>query len=199
MAAKAQEQNKPIPNENEEKGKTLVNANGDITKLVEWATVGANSIEDLEQLFADEGVSYSDGSEVTGEFRVVTAAEKQLWCQRVSGNPAFVIKWDNRSGDKGDYVTIHLFVAGHGKFIVNDGSKAGMCGQLSRIESERLRANPEMNATHARVGVKVGRGIVKNDDFYYDDRNGKAIKKAEMNLVPPEHCKLANPTWRFEF
>lgn len=193
MAAKTQEENTPIS----EPGKSLTNKDGEITKLIEWATVDANSIEELERVFQSEGVSYSDGNEVTGDFRVITASEKQLFLPRVQGCPVFVIKWENRESATGSYVTVHLFIEGHGKFILNDGSKVGICGQLSRIESERLHQNPDILATHARAGVKVARGIVKNDDFYYDTRTGKAIKKGEE--VPEEFRAKANPTWKFEF
>ena len=49
--------------------KPLRNADGSITKLTEFATADINSVEELETLFGSQGVSYSRGEEVTGDYK----------------------------------------------------------------------------------------------------------------------------------
>lgn len=181
--------------ENSKPGKELVNKNGEITKLTEWATVDANSIEDLIELFGEAGVSYSTGEEVTGDYRVIPGDAKQLWAKAFTGKRTFVVRWQFHTPDNGnEFVTMHLFIDGAGKFIVNDGAKSGMYGQLSRITSERVRQGQPEDRAHA--GLLAERGIIQNKPFQFDKRTGKAIRKGDD--VPAEFRGDSHPTWKFD-
>ena len=192
MATKTQDEN----NTNSTTTKDLVNKDGTITALTEWATADVNSVDDLIALFGEQGVQYSTGEEVTGDYKVITGDEKQAFCKRVVGKRLAVVKWAFRPGQNdSEYVTMHLVIDGAGKFILNDGSKGGMCGQLSLITSGRLNQNWPEDRAHA--GLLVERGIKANKTFEYDTRTGKAIKRDED--VPVEFRATSRQTFSFEF
>lgn len=192
---------------NTPKSKDLVNKDGQPTKLVEWATMEVDSVDEMVKLFGKQGVSYSSGEELTGDYKLITGDEKQLFLQRVQGSNTFCVQWAFRtpSGKTGgrEFVSVHVIIDGHGKFIVNDSAKGGFYGQLSDITSHRLEnGQTEREAT---TGLHAARGFKPNQPFYF--RSGppghpllnKAIPRAELDEVPAEYKELAKPTWRLEF
>lgn len=186
---------------NAPKSKDLVNKDGQPTKLVEWATMEVDSVDQMIELFGEQGVSYSSGEEITGDYQLVTGDEKQLFLQRVQGARAFCVQWAFRTptGKSGgrEFVSVHVIIDGHGKFIVNDSAKGGFYGQLSDITSHRTaNGKTEREAT---TGLLAGRGFKANKPFYFDTRTNKAIPRADLADVPEEFRELAKPTWRLEF
>lgn len=183
---------------NTKEKKDLVNvSDGKVTKLTEWATKDVNSVDEMIALFGENGVEYSRGEELTDDFRVVTGDEKPLFMKKILGCRLFCVRWEFYNGDNGEFVAVHALIEGHGKFIFNDGAKSGVYGQLSNITSKRLANNQPFDRAHS--GLEVPRGIIQNKPFFYDDRTGKAIKKADLDNIPEEHKKPAKPTYRFQF
>jgi hypothetical protein len=193
VATKTQDEN----NTNSMPTKDLVNKDGTITALTEWATADVQNVDDLIALFGEQGVTYSTGEELTGDYKVITGDEKQAFCKRIIGKRLAVVKWAFRDGQQHntEFVTMHLIIDGVGKIIVNDGAKSGMYGQLSRITTERLGQGWASDRAHA--GLLVDRGIKQNKTFQYDTRTGKAIKKGED--VPDEFQGTSHPSYSFEF
>lgn len=189
MAAKAQEETNPKT----EPERGLAVKSGQITELTEWATSEVNSVEEMVALFGEQGVSYSAGEELTGDFQLVTGDKKLLFCKQAAGKPAFVVKWrfNDGSNDR-EYVTMHLVIDGLGKFILNDGAITGMYGQLRKLTDSR-KAN---GITPDNGGLLVSSGIVMNKPYDYDTRTGKAIKRGED--VPAEFRERARDTFRFD-
>lgn len=184
--------------------KDITNKDGEVTKLIEWATQDVENVDDLIALFGSQGVAYSTGGEITGDYQVITGNEKQLFAERVVGKRLFVVKWEFYPGQRKDteFVAMHMLIDGIGKFIVNDGAKSGMYGQLSKITSQRISQG--VSDSHAKTGLLVERGIRKNDPFQYDTRSGKALKKDgtdkdSENFVPEEFRATSHPTWSFVF
>jgi hypothetical protein len=176
--------------------KDIVNKNGEITKLTEWATAEANSIEDLERIFGEAGVSYSAGEEVTGDYQVISGDEKPLWAERVIGKRLFAVRWEFHPGDFGpdsEFVTIYLLVEGAGKFIVNDGSKSGMYAQLRKITDTRIDNGQPEDRAHA--GLKVERGLKKSKPFFFNEQTKKAWKDGEDEKLK----RPVRPTFGFVF
>jgi hypothetical protein len=195
-----------------EQGKSLTNKDGSFTKLTEWATADVQSVEDAIALFGDQGVSYSTGQEITGDYKLITKDEKQAFLKRVAGVKTFVVRWQFNNGDVGEFASVYCVIDGFGKYIINDGSKGGMYGQLSKITSTRI----EQGITDGRekAGVLAERGFKMNNIFFYDDRTGKALNRTQLETLSDENCdckkvekkhtgeahkKQANPTWRLEF
>lgn len=183
-------------NTNSNTTKDLVNKDGTITALTEWATADVSSVDDLIALFGEQGVSYSTGEELTGDYQVITGDEKQAFCQRIIGKRLAVVKWVFREGEgNSEYVTMHLVIDGAGKFIMNDGAKGGMYGQLSRVTTERIANGQPEDRAHA--GLVVDRGIKANKTFQYDTRTGTAIRRGDD--VPEEYRGTSRPTYSFQF
>lgn len=193
----------PKSNSTDEPTKDLVNRDGSFTKLTEFATKEVDSVEAAIELFGEQGVAYSSGEEVTGDYQLVNKDEKQAFLTRVAGKRVFIVRWEFHDGDKGEFATLYCIIDGSGKFIVNDGAKGGIYGQLSKITSTRLESG--VKGGNEMAGCLVNRGFRRNNDFYY--RTGpeghkdinKAIPRAQLNDVPNEHKKMAAPTWRLEF
>jgi len=179
--------------------KDLANKDGSVTKMVELATQDVESVEELVALFDSSGVKYTSGEELTGDFKFITGDEKQLFLERVQGREVFCISWQFRTPENGtrEYVSVHVFVDGHGKFIVNDSAQGGFYGQLSDITSQRLEQGWE--DSRARAGLHAARGFKKNPPFFYDDRTKKAIPRDQLESIPAEHKHQAKPTWRLVF
>ncbi len=185
-----------------QKTKDLTNKDNSVTKLIEWATVNADSIEDMEALFSESGVSYSSGEELGGEYRLVTGDEKQAFLNRISGAPLFVVKWEFRVPDSGnkEYVSAHILVQGFGKFVINDGSKTGLYGQLSELTARRIAQG--IDDSHAKAGLKAGRGFKKGAEYWYNTATNKAIPKGEMDDFekhPKNKREKGHPIWKLEF
>lgn len=174
--------------------KDLENKDGNMTKLTEWATQEADSVDDMIALFSEQGVSYSTGEEVTGGYKLITADEKVAFLRRIVGKRLFAARWQFRESSTGTYVTVHIIVDDAGKFIVNDSSKTGFFGQLDEITSTRIRNGQD--ESHAMAGLLVERGIKENKPYEYDTRSGKAIPRGEE--VPKQFRAAAKPTFRFE-
>lgn len=179
------------------KGKSLLNADGNVTKLTEWATADVDSVEDAIRVFGEQGVSYTAGEEIVGDYKLISRDEKQLFMERISGRHLFVVRWEFREGNTGEYVSAYIIVDGMGKFIINDGSKGGIYGQLSRTTSTRIAQG--MSNGNEKAGLDVRKGVKKNDPYFYDDRTGKSIPRSALDEIPAEHKKAAAPSWRFEF
>lgn len=200
--------------------KDLRNKDGEITKLVEFATMEANSIEDMIELFGKNGVSYSTGGELTGDYTLITGDEKQLFLKRVQGRRTMCVQWEFRTPQSGanrrEFVSVHVIIEGHGKFIVNDSSKGGFYGQLSDLTSKRLETG--QTERESKTGVLAERGFKPNKPFYFrcgpkkgdtlpdgtiatedhPDLN-KAIPRNEVDSVPAQFKEEAKPTWKLEF
>jgi hypothetical protein len=185
------------------KSKDLKNKDGQPTKLVEWATMDANSVDEMIELFGTSGVSYSSGEEITGDYTLVTGDEKQLFLQRVQGRRVFCVQWEFRTpagkatASTREFVSVHVVIDGHGKFIVNDSAKGGFYGQLSEITSKRIETGK--SDRESKTGLLAQRGFKPNKPFFFDVRTGKAIPRADMDTVPEEHREQAKPTWKLEF
>lgn len=195
--------------------KDLVNKDGTVTKLVELATADVNSVEDLIGVFGDQGVVYSKGEEVTGDYRLVTGAEKQLFLEKVQGARVGVVKWNfiNNPGQR-EFVAVHVIIDGFGKFILNDSSQGGFYGQLSKITTKRLESDVPWDRAH--TGLIAEGGFKKNNEFYFRTacpthkdgkgsncdicaRIGKAIPRSEVDDVPAAQKEKARPTWSLIF
>lgn len=204
--------------------KDLVNKDGTVTKLVEMATAEVNSVEDLIQVFSEQGVEYSRGEEVTGDYRLISGAEKQLFLEKVQGQKVGIVKWQfiNKPGQR-EFVALHCVIDGFGKFILNDSSQGGIYGDLSKITTTRLRQGMSFDRAHA--GVIVDGGFKKNNEFYFrtmcsehsiampggkykhneqDDCTmcsgiGRAIPRSEVEDVPSAEKEKARPTWSLNF
>jgi hypothetical protein len=175
--------------------KSLTNKDGNVTKLTEFATMNANSVDDLVNMFGEQGVAYSTGEETNGGYRFISADEKVAFFRRVIGKRLFVVRWEFRTSSTGDYVTMHMVIDGAGKFIANDSSKTGMYGQLSDITSTRQANNVEESRSMA--GALVQRGVKENAPYEYDTTTNRAIGKDSD--VPKANRAWAKPTFRFEF
>jgi hypothetical protein len=185
------------------KSKDLKNKDGEPTKLVEWATMDANSVDEMIALFGESGVSYSSGEEITGDYKLITGDEKQLFLQRVQGRRTFCVQWEFRTpagkatASTREFVSVHVVIDGHGKFIVNDSAKGGFYGQLSDITSRRIDTGK--SDRESKTGLLATRGFKPNKPFYFDTRTNKAIPRDELENIPEEFRQEAKPTWRLEF
>ncbi len=183
------------------KSKDLTNKDGQPTKLVEWATMDVDSIDDMIELFGTSGVSYSSGEELTGDYQLITGDEKQLFLQRVQSRRVFCVQWEFRTPASGnnrrEFVSVYVIIDGHGKFIVNDSSKGGFYGQLSELTSKRIDTGK--TEREAKTGLLAERGFKPNKPFFFDTRTSKAIPRNDLASVPDEFKEEAKPTWRLEF
>lgn len=197
--------NQPVPTT--PKTKDLRNADGEITKLVEWATMDVDSVDDMIALFGEKGVAYSTGEEITGDYQLITGDEKQLFLQRVQGCRTMCVQWAFRTPSSGnnkrEFVSVHVIIDTKGKYIVNDSAKGGFYGQLSDVTNHRLSTGKSEREAH--TGLLAERGFKPNKPFYFrtgpegHENIGKAIPRNELNDVPEEHREVAKPTWRLEF
>jgi hypothetical protein len=210
----------PGTNSPSKKEKDLVNKDGQPTKLVEWATMDVSSVDEMIALFGESGVSYSSGEELTGDYTLITGDEKQLFLQRVQGRRTFCVQWEFRTPQTGnnrrEFVSVHVIIDGHGKYIVNDSSKGGFYGQLSDLTSKRIENGK--TEREAKTGVLAERGFKPNKPFFF--RSGpkkgdtlpdgtvatedhpmlnKAIPRNDLDSVPERFREAAKPTWRLEF
>lgn len=201
MAAKAQS-----PAENDAPagtvGKDLVNKDGRVTELIEWATQSASSPEDILDKFAEAGIPVSSGSELTGDYVVVHGEEKARWCSAHVGQRLMVVQWHFYEG-KGDseFAAMHI-VSNAGKFIVNDGATGGMYGQLRRITDIREQNDEKAAANRtSTAGLMVAGGLRQNKPFMYSISQKCAIPKRELDDVekwPMSDREESRPTWSFD-
>ena len=180
-------------------GKTLVNQDGSVTKLIEWATQNLASPEEALDFFMQSGVEVSSGEELTGEYALVPGGEKQTWMQNHAGKRLFLPQWNFYNGDNGEFAAFHV-IADDGKFIINDGTSTGIYHQLRQITDRREAADPGyVGKRTSTAGLMVPRGVRRKADFWYDDRTKTAIPKKELENIPAEFKKKANPVWQFDF
>lgn len=184
-------------------GKELLNKDGKVTKLIEWATENASSPEEMLDLFMAEGLDVSHGEEITGDYTVIHSEEKQRWCDAHVGQRIFAVQWNfwDGQGDQGEFVSIHI-VTPAGKFIVNDSAKGGMYGQLRQITDRREAANPEAASKRtSTAGLMIAGGLRRNKTFFYSATTKKAIPKAELGDFkkwPEDDRNQSKPTWAFD-
>jgi hypothetical protein len=188
-------------------GKDLVNKDESVTELIEWATESALNPEQMLDMFIEQGVGVSHGEELTGDYQVIHGDEKVAFLRRVLGERLFVVQWHFYDGDTGEFVAIHV-VLDSGKYILNDSAKSGIYGQLRSITDRRENADPKAAAKRtSTAGLMVARGIREKKPFYYyfnpddrnDQRNNKAISKADLEGTPDKYRKLSNPVFQFDF
>lgn len=183
-------------------GKSLRNKDGSVTELIEWATAGHASPEEILDAFLEADIPVSTGEEITGDYRVITSGDKTEWCSKHVGTPLFVVQWHFYEGDNGEFVAMHI-VSALGKFIVNDGAKGGMYGQLRKITDEREEADPTTAIKRtSTAGAQALKGLKANSKFWYNTDTGKSIPKRELEnteLHPMNKRKESNQTWSFDW
>jgi hypothetical protein len=192
-------------------GKDLLNKDGTVTQLIEWATQSAASPEEIMDMFLEEGINVSHGQEITGDYVVVHGEEKPAWCTKHEGVRLFVVVWHFYESATGEFEASHI-ISPAGKFIVNDSSKGGMYGQLKKITDFRESQDPEAAAKRtSTAGLMVAGGLRRNKQFYYDTRPrsekpgeehfGRAISNVgleDAEKYPMKFRELAKPTWSFD-
>jgi hypothetical protein len=182
-------------------GKDLVNQDGSVTKLIEWATQENMSPEEIMDMFLESGVPVTHGEELTGDYNVVRGDEKAEWCAKHEGTRLFCVVW-NFYGDEGkEFVSVHI-VSPAGKFILNDSAKGGIYGQLRKItdirEEKDERAATKRTST---AGLMVAGGLRRNKPFFFNTDTGKAIPRIELDdveLHPMAKREQSRPTWSFD-
>ncbi len=183
-------------------GKSLANKDGSVTELIEWATQGDATPEAILDKFMDAGIPVSTGSELTGDYVVVHGDEKAKWCAAHTGQRIMVVKWHFYEGQNDSEFTAMHIVSNAGKFIVNDGAKGGMYGQLRRITD--IREEQDKDAATRRTstaGLMVAGGLRANKTFYYSKAQNCAIPKRELDDVekwPMADREESRPTWSFD-
>lgn len=185
-------------------GKSLRNKDGSVTELMEWATQGMATPEEILDAFLEAEIPVSTGTELTGDYRVVTSEEKTEWCSKHVNTPLFVVQWHfyEGRGDSGEFAAMHI-VSRFGKFIVNDSAKGGMYGQLRKITDEREAADPSTAVKRtSTAGAQAMKGLKANAKFYYDKRTGTAIKRTDLDnieLYPMSEREESRQTWSFDW
>lgn len=193
-------------------GKSLVNKDGRVTQLIEWATETAATPDEIMDMFLQEDVPFSRGEEITGDYTVVHSDAKPEWCSTHVGKKLFVVTWAFYDGvGDSEFAAMHI-VSAFGKFIVNDGSQGGMYGQLRKTTDFREKHDPEAAEKRtSTAGLLAPNGLRANKPFYYDTRPksdkkgeehfGRAIPKRELDnveLYPMAHREQSRPTWSFD-
>ena len=182
-------------------GKDLVNKDGTVTELIEWASQNASTPAEMLDLFEESGVPVSHGEELTGDYTVVRGDEKPEWCAKHEGSRLFIVQWHFYENATGEFAAIHL-VSDAGKFILNDSAKGGLYGQLRKITD--MRENSDSNAATKRTstaGLMVPGGLRRNKPFYFNTSTGKSIPKLELDDVEKHPMALreqSKPTWSFD-
>lgn len=183
-------------------GKELVNKDGSVTKLIEWATQHATTPEEIVDLFAEFDVPVSHGEELTGEYVVVHGEMKEEWCTKHEGVLLALVQWNFYTNATGEFVSFHC-VSSFGKWIVNDSAKGGMYGQLLKLTEIRELKDPESAVKRtSTAGAIAPRGLRRNKPFYYNTETKTAIPRLELDDVvkhPMNKRELSKPTWSFDF
>lgn len=192
-------------------GKSLRNKDGSVTELIQWATQGMATPEEIMDAFLEAEIPISTGTELTGDYRVVTPAEKVEWCSKHVGTPLFVVQWHFYGGRPSEedptrltneFAAMHI-VSAFGKFIVNDSAKGGMYGNLRQITDEREAADPSTAVKRtSTAGAHAMNGLKGNRPFWYNTKTGKSIPKSELDDTvkhPMSDRKESTPTWSFDW
>ncbi len=183
-------------------GKDLVNKDGTVTELIEWATQSDLTPEEMLDRFAEAGVPVSTGTELTGDYVVVHGEEKAAWCSKHVGSRLFVVQWHFYDGEAGnEFAAMHI-VTPAGKFIVNDSARGGMYGQLRRITDVREETDPSTRSNRtSTAGLMVAGGLRANKTFEYSISTKRSIPKADrdnFDKYPREDRAESKPTWQFD-
>lgn len=183
-------------------GKDLLNKDGSVTKLIEWATAELATPEQILDKFLEEGIAVSHGEEITGDYAVVHSEEKVQWCSAHVGQRLMVVTWNFYDGmGDSEFAAMHI-VSRAGKFILNDGAKGGMYGQLRQITDKRELTDPDaLSKRTSTAGLMVAGGLRANKRFWFSKTEGKAIPRIELNDTvtwPMEDREESRPTWSFD-
>lgn len=193
-------------------GKDLLNKDGSVTRLIEWATQSVATPEEIMDMFLQEGAAFSHGEELTGDYVVIHADKKEEWCAKHVGTHLFCVTWNfyDGVGDR-EFAAVHI-ISAFGKFIVNDGSQGGMYGQLRRTTDVREERDPESAVLRtSTAGLDAPRGLRANKKFMFDTRPkstnegeehfGRAIPKRELDDTvkwPMAFREESRQTWSFD-
>lgn len=138
-------------------------------------------IKTFQDAFAVLGDEYipEDYADAYGTgFTVLTKASKG----RLEGVDMVMLEWRfTRSAEfKGIFVSVELVTADNAKFILNDGSETGICGQLLKVTNSRLArgATPEQ----AMRGLRV-RGGLRESTYETTDAKGEQITATTYYLA----------------
>ena len=188
-----------VANEN---GKELLNTDGSVTKLIEWATERALTPEQMMDLFLESGVGVSHGEEITGDYVLVHSEEKPRWCDKHCGERLFVVKWEFYDGQgEREFTSMHL-VSNAGKFILNDSAQGGMYGQLKQITKRREENDPQAASKRtSKAGLMVVRGLRRNKPFMFNTDTKTAIPRNELEDFekhPANKREESRQTWSFD-
>jgi hypothetical protein len=183
-------------------GKDLVNKDGTVTELIEWATESALTPEQMMDLFLESDIPVSHGEEITGDYVVIHADEKARWCTQHVGQRLMVVQWHFYDGtDDNEFAAMHI-ISNAGKFIVNDSAKGGMYGQLRTTTDRRERLDPRAASRRtSTAGLMVVRGLRQNKTFLYNSDTKKSIPKSELEDLkkhPMDKRKESKLTWSFD-
>lgn len=156
-------------------------------------------------MFLQEEIPVSHGEEIHGDYVVVTKDRKAAWCTEHIGKTLFCVTWNFYEGqgdaEGSEFAAIHI-IAHDGKFIVNDGAKGGMYGDLKKVTEGREQADPETAVTRtSTAGFMAANGLKANKKFWYNTDTKRAIPKAEMNDTnkhPMNKRKESTQTWSFD-
>jgi hypothetical protein len=199
--------------------KDLVNKDGKVTELIEWATQNITSPEEMLDYFAEHSIDTH--SQVTsGDYVLVHTEEKPEWCAKHEKSRLMVVQWhfyqnrdprmddagnvltdDNGAPVFGEFAAMHI-ISGAGKFIINDSAQIGMYGQLRKETDFREEKDPESAVMRtSTAGLYVPGGLRKNKPSFYDTRTKKTIKRADLDdtvAYPLAFRKQGNDTWKFD-
>jgi hypothetical protein len=182
-------------------GKDLVNQDGSVTKLIEWATESAATPEQILDMFLEAEIPVSHGEEITGDYLVIHSEEKTKWCNAHLGKRLFAVQWNFWDSSTGEFVSVHI-VSDAGKFILNDGAEGGIYGQLRQITDKREAADPKSASTRtSTAGLMVAGGLRANKQFFYSQNTKQSIPKSELGdyeKYPEADRSLSKPTWSFD-
>jgi hypothetical protein len=183
-------------------GKELINKDGTVTDLIEWATQGDFTPEQVLDRFAEAGVPVSSGQELTGDYIVVHTGEKVEWCSKHVGTRLMVVQWHFYEGESGEFAAMHI-ISPAGKFIVNDSVQGGMYGQLKQVTKVREEKDPKAASKRtSTAGLMVAAGLRANKPFEYSKSKKRSIPRDELDnyeLYPKSDRALSSPSWSFNF
>jgi hypothetical protein len=201
--------------------KDLVNKDGKVTELIEWATQNITSPEEMLDYFQEHDLQ-THSQATAGDYILVNKEEKAEWCAKHVGPSGrlMVVQWhfyanrdpqkddngnvvidDNGNPVFGEFVAMHI-ISGAGKYIVNDSAKIGMYGQLRKETDVREEKDPESGVMRtATAGLFVPGGLRQNRTSFYDTRTKKVIKRADLDdtvAYPLAFREEMTPTWKFD-
>jgi hypothetical protein len=199
-------------------GKDLVNKDGSVTKLIEWATQNITSPEEMLDYFAENDIGV-ESQATAGDYVLVSGDEKAEWCSKHEGSRLMVVYWhfyenkeprrdenneiivdDNGAPVFGEFVAMHI-ISRAGKFILNDSAKIGMYAQLRKETDVREEKDPtSADRRTSTAGLMVPGGLARNKPSFYDTRTNRTIRQSELNDTekhPLAFRAQSKDTWKF--